>query len=170
MSVTMSRLILVKGVGPVLQIAEGALPCQAAEPLSAEPVSIEIGIGNGHLQMQMPAIDVDVQRNLFGPVAVMSLSQIDVSAWDRDPTRNYLVVNHLNLLQMAGIGAAVRVGWFAPGIFFLAGGRYYHSRAEVRGIIEPVLVTDRFCPRRECSATSTWEGGISTSMPSFTIP
>jgi len=121
---------------------------QDAVPSYALPKtrSAELKIGAGKLQPQLLAFDFNYQKNLTKHFSLISFSQIDISAWDRNPYKIYLVTNYFFFIQSFGIGASVGAKRFNTGLSLLAGGRFYHSKAMVNEIHEPELVTNRILP------------------------
>jgi len=107
---------------------------------------VELKIGAGKLQTQLLAIDFNYQHNLSKHFSLISFSQIDFSAWDRNPDKNYLVTNYFFFVQTFGIGASVGTKRFNTGLSMLAGGRYYHSKAMVNEMQEPEMITNRILP------------------------
>jgi hypothetical protein len=108
--------------------------------------SVELKIGAGKLQTQLLAIDFNYQHNLSKHFSLISFSQIDFSAWNRNPDKIYLVTNYFFFAQTFGIGASVGTKRFNTGLSLLAGGRLYHSKAMVNEIHEPEMVTNRILP------------------------
>lgn len=108
--------------------------------------SVELKIGAGKLQTQLLAVDFNYQHNLTKHFSLVSFSQVDFSAWDRNPDKNYLVTNYFFFVQTFGIGANVGTRRLNTGLSMLAGGRYYHSTAMVNEIHEPVMNTNKIMP------------------------
>jgi hypothetical protein len=121
---------------------------QDAVPSYAFPKtkSVELKIGAGKLQPQLLAIDFNYQQNLTKHFSLISFSQIDITAWDRNPDKIYLVTNYFFFVQSFGIGASIGARKFNTGLSLLAGGRFYHSKAMVNEIHDPEMVTNRILP------------------------
>lgn len=108
--------------------------------------SFELKAGFGKLQPQLMTLDVNYQKNIARHISLISFTQVDVSAWKRNPDKNYLVTNHFHFLQTIGIGVNTGGRRFNLGLNLLGGGRYYHSKTIVRGINEPEMNVNKLFP------------------------
>jgi hypothetical protein len=87
---------------------------------------IELKLGFGRLQPQLMAFDFNYFQPIYKSISAIYFSQVDISAWDRNPDKIALVTNQFHLLQLAGIGASFGKRLNIGG-YYLIGGRYYHS-------------------------------------------
>jgi hypothetical protein len=103
---------------------------------------IEFKLGFGKLQPQLMVFDFNYILPVYKSISAIYFSQIDISAWDRNPDKIALVTNQFHLLQLAGIGASVgkRVN---IGGYYLIGGRYYHSHTIEKDLYKSELYLNK---------------------------
>ena len=99
---------------------------------------IEFKLGFGRLQPQLMAFDFNYIVPVYKSISAIYFSQIDISAWDRNPDKIALVTNQFHLLQLAGIGASFGKRLNIGG-YYLIGGKYYHSRTIVNDLYKSEL-------------------------------
>lgn len=99
---------------------------------------IEFKLGFGKQQPQLMTFDFNYILPVFKYISAIYFSQIDISAWDRNPDKIALVTNQFHLLQLAGIGASFGKR-FNFGAYYLIGGKYYHSHTIVNDLYNSEL-------------------------------
>jgi hypothetical protein len=103
---------------------------------------IEFKLGFGKLQPQLMAFDFNYILPVFKSISAIYFSQIDFSAWDRNPEKVTLVTNQFHLLQLAGIGASIGKR-LNIGCYYLIGGKYYHSHTIVNELYKGELTLNK---------------------------
>jgi hypothetical protein len=104
----------------------------------SHPKQIEFKLGFGKLQPQLIAFDFNYIIPIYKSISASYFSQIDISAWDRNPDKLALVINQFHALQFAGIGASVGKRLNIGG-YYLIGGRYYQSNTIAKDLYNSEL-------------------------------